>query len=58
MSSQRLIDMAANGKEIVLYIRDKNDDSIRLQQQGISVIYRDTLSLHATIIIKKYHLVR
>jgi superfamily II DNA or RNA helicase len=51
--SQRLIDIGANGKGIVLCTRDKNDDTIRLQQQGISVIYRDSLSLHATIIDKK-----
>ena len=50
--SQRLIDMAVNGKKIVLYTRDKNDDSIRLQKQGIFVIYRDSLSLHAAIIDK------
>ena len=44
--------MAVNGKKIVLYTRDKNDDSIRLQKQGIFVIYRDSLSLHAAIIDK------
>ena len=50
--SKRLIDMVANGKEIVLYTREKNDDTARLQEQGISVIYRDHLSLHAAIIDK------
>ena len=44
--------MVANGKEIVLYTKEKNDDTIRLQKQGISVIYRDHLSLHTAIIDK------
>lgn len=50
--SQRLIDMAANGREIVLYTREKNDDTFRMQQQGVAVIYRNSLSLHAAIIDK------
>ena len=50
--SQRLIDMATNGKEIVLYTREKNDDTFRMRQQGIAVIYSDSLSLHAAIIDK------
>ena len=50
--SERLIDMAANGKDIVLYTREKNDDMLRLQQQGISVVYRDYLSLHTALIDK------
>jgi superfamily II DNA or RNA helicase len=50
--TRRLIDMVANGKEIVLYTKEKNDDTIRLQKQGISVIYRDHLSLHTAIIDK------
>ena len=51
-TTRRLIDMVANGKEIVLYTKEKNDDTIRLQKQGISVIYRDHLSLHTAIIDK------
>ena len=49
---ERLINMVANGKEIVLYTKEKNNDTIRLQKQGISVIYRDHLSLHTAIIDK------
>jgi len=49
---QRLVNMIANGKEIVLYTREKNDDTARLRQQGITVIYRDSLSLHAAIFDK------
>jgi len=36
--AERLIDLAANGVEIVLYTREENDDTCRLQNQGISVI--------------------
>lgn len=50
--TERLLDMVANGKEIVLYTKEKNNDTIRLQQQGISVIYRDHLSLYTAIIDK------
>lgn len=50
--SDRLLDLASNGKEVVLYTREETDDTLRLKQQGISVIYRDHLSLHAAIIDK------
>ena len=50
--TRKLVDMVANGKEIVLYTKEKNDVTIRLQKQGISVIYRDHLSLHTAIIDK------
>ena len=50
--TERLLDLVSNGKEMVLYTREKNDDTLRLQQQGVSVIYRDHLSLHAAIIDK------
>jgi superfamily II DNA or RNA helicase len=50
--TRKLVDMVANGKEIVLYTKEKNDETIRLQKQGISVIYRDHLSLHTAIIDK------
>ena len=49
---ESLIGMVANGKEIVLYTKEKNNDTIQLQQQGISVIYLDHLSLHTAIIDK------
>ncbi|MBQ7237768.1 MAG: DEAD/DEAH box helicase family protein [Bacteroidales bacterium] len=48
----RLIDLAANGLEVALYIKEENDDTLRLQHQGISVICKDPLSLHAAIIDK------
>lgn len=50
--ADRLVDLMANGIEIVLYTKEENDDVIRLQHQGISVIYNDHLSLHAAIIDK------
>lgn len=49
---ERLTDLAANGIEIVLYTREDNDDTHRLQHQGISVIIKEHLSLHAAIIDK------
>lgn len=48
---ERLLDMAANGKEIVLYTRDKNDETLKIQQLGIPVIY-GTCTLHIAIIDK------
>ena len=48
----RLVDLMANGIEIVLYTKEENDDAIRLQHQGVSVIYNDHLFLHAAIIDK------
>ena len=50
--ADRLVDLMANGIEIVLYTKEENDDAICLQHQGISVIYKDHLSLHAAIIDK------
>ena len=50
--ADRLVDLMANGIEIVLYTKEEDDDAIRLQHQGISVIYKDHLSLHAAIIDK------
>ena len=50
--ADRLVDLMANGIEIVLYTKEENDDAIRLQHQGISVIYKDHISLHAAIIDK------
>ncbi len=50
--ADRLADLMANGIEIVLYTKDENDETLRLQNQGISVIYNEHLSLHATIIDK------
>ena len=50
--AERLIDLVANGIEVVLYTREENDDTLRLQHQGISVITINHLSLHAAIIDK------
>jgi superfamily II DNA or RNA helicase len=50
--AERLIDLVANGIEVVLYTKEENDDTIRLQHQGISVITINKLSLHAAIIDK------
>ena len=50
--ADRLADLMANGIEIVLYTKEENEDTISLQHQGISVIYKDHLSLHAVIIDK------
>ena len=50
--AERLIDLAANGVEVALFTREENDDTLRLQHQGISVITINYLSLHAAIIDK------
>lgn len=50
--TERLLDIAANGREVVLYTNAETDDTLRMQQQGISVIYRNPLSLHIAIIDK------
>ena len=50
--ADRLADLMANGIEIVLYTKEENEDTISLQHQGISVIYKDHLSHHAAIIDK------
>ena len=47
-----LSSLAANGVEVALYTREENDDTCRLQNQGISVITINHLSLHAAIIDK------
>ena len=50
--AERLIDLAANGIEVVLYTKEESDDTIRLQHQGISITTINNLSLHAAIIDK------
>ena len=50
--AERLIDLAANGVEVALFTKEENDDTLRLQHQGISVITIQHLSLHAAIIDK------
>ena len=50
--AERLVDLAANGIEIVFYTREDNGDTHRLQHKGISVIIKERLSLHAAIIDK------
>ena len=50
--AERLVDLAANGIEVVLYTKEENDDTLRLQHQGIRVVIFNHLSLHAAIIDK------
>ena len=50
--TERLLDIAANGRDVVLYTKEENDETLLMQRQGISVIYRDLLSLHTAIIDK------
>ena len=50
--TDRLVDMAATGIEVILYTRGENDDTHRLLHQGIVVITNPQLSLHAAIIDK------
>ena len=50
--AERIVDMAANGIEIVLYIKEENDDTLRLQHQGIRIVIINHLSLHVAIIDK------
>ena len=50
--AERLLDIVANGRDVVLYTKEETDDTLRLQKQGMYVIYRDHLSLHAAIIDK------
>ena len=50
--TERLLEIAANGREVVLYTKEETDDTLRMQQQGISVICRDYLTLHSAIIDK------
>lgn len=49
---ERLIDLAASGKEIVLHTKESNDDTLRLQHQGISVIVSSNLSICTALIDK------
>lgn len=50
--NNEVADLMANGIEIVLYTKEENEDTISLQHQGISVIYKGHLSLHTAIIDK------
>ena len=50
--TEQLINMTANGIEVVLYTKEENDGTLRLQHQGISIIIISHLSLHAAIIDK------
>ena len=50
--AERLIDLAANGVDIVLYTKEENDDTLRLQHQGITVVISEHLSLHTAVIDK------
>ena len=50
--AERLSDLVANGIEVVLYTKEENEDTLRLQHQGIQVCTIKLLSLHAAIIDK------
>lgn len=50
--AERLMDLAANGMNVVLYTKEENDYTLRLQHQGISVIVNTTLSICTAIIDK------
>ena len=50
--SKRLLDMVANGIEVVLYTKEENADILQLRQRGIAVICCDSIALHAAIIDK------
>jgi len=47
-----LIDLAASGKEVVLHTKESNDDTLRLQHQGITVIVSSNLSICTAVIDK------
>lgn len=50
--TKHLILLAAKGVEIMVYAKEENEDTLQLQQQGISVAIISTLSLHLAIIDK------
>ena len=50
--TERLIDLAASGKEVVLHTKESNDDTLRLQHQGITVIVSSNLSICTAVIDK------
>jgi len=50
--TERLIDLVASGKEIVLHTKESNDDTLRLLHQGISVIVNSNISICTTVIDK------
>ena len=50
--AERLMDLAANGKNIILHTKEANEDTLRLQHQGISVIVNSNLSICTAIIDK------
>ncbi len=50
--AERLIDLASNGIEIVLITQTSNNDTLRLQQNGIQIVVNENLSLHSAIIDK------
>jgi superfamily II DNA or RNA helicase len=50
--AKRIVDLASNGIEAMLYTKEGNEDTLQLQHQGICVITVERLSLHAAIIDK------
>ena len=47
-----MVDLASNGKDVLLYTKEGSDDIIRLQHQGITVVVNNGLTLHTAIIDK------
>ena len=50
--AERLVNLASNGKDVLLYVKEGSDDTIRLQHQGITVVVNSGLTLHTAIIDK------
>ena len=50
--AERLVDLAANGKNIILHTKEANEDTLRLLHQGLSVIINSNLSICTAIIDK------
>ena len=50
--SDRLIELVSNGREIVVYTNEENNETTRLKQHGIDVVSNTHLSLQAAIIDK------
>lgn len=48
----RLADLAANDVEVVLYVKENNEDTLQIQHLGIRVKTIEHLSLHAAVIDK------
>ncbi len=50
--ASRLVNLAANGIEVVLYVKEDNEDTLQIKHKGIHVKVIENLSLHVAIIDK------